>query len=386
MSKIDYNSSLSTHRKNMKALNEKHKNELEKVRINHTKQKNQLELSQAKELVTKRSEGHKKLIDLTHRQEKTLEKLKESMEKTKATAIKREDDVLDSIEKSVKNQKLEHHEKTQIERAKHDMAMNELHQKAQIEMNRLQREINSKKQELSHTSKLEVTHEEAIGEKKLSMTKKSYLNKKNASEDKYQRALAQQKKNYQDLITKEERKFQSEIVGKTKNFQDEIKRIKADGTLKNQKTQALFEKKFQELQKSNEALLKKLISKKSEIIQKLRNEVLETHTLDAQKVGDPFYAVTGLDPIIEKEADHYLVKLEVSEEAASEVELNGHKRDITLSMNRRFENTSNEDSGVQKLKRVETLTKNFSVDQIINENEVEKSYKDGVLTFKVMLA
>ena len=64
MSKIDYNSSLSTHRKNMKALNEKHKNELEKVRINHTKQKNQLELSQAKELVTKRSEGHKKLIDL----------------------------------------------------------------------------------------------------------------------------------------------------------------------------------------------------------------------------------------------------------------------------------------------------------------------------------
>ena len=96
----------------MKALNEKHKNELEKVRINHTKQKNQLELSQAKELVTKRSEGHKKLIDLTHRQEKTLEKLKESMEKTKATAIKREDDVLDSIEKSVKNQKLEHHEKT----------------------------------------------------------------------------------------------------------------------------------------------------------------------------------------------------------------------------------------------------------------------------------
>ena len=370
----------------MKALNEKHKNELEKVRINHTKQKNQLELSQAKELVTKRSEGHKKLIDLTHRQEKTLEKLKESMEKTKATAIKREDDVLDSIEKSVKNQKLEHHEKTQIERAKHDMAMNELHQKAQIEMNRLQREINSKKQELSHTSKLEVTHEEAIGEKKLSMTKKSYLNKKNASEDKYQRALAQQKKNYQDLITKEERKFQSEIVGKTKNFQDEIKRIKADGTLKNQKTQALFEKKFQELQKSNEALLKKLISKKSEIIQKLRNEVLETHTLDAQKVGDPFYAVTGLDPIIEKEVDHYLVKLEVSKEAASEVELNGHKRDITLSMNRRFENTSNEDSGVQKLKRVETLTKNFSVDQIINENEVEKSYKDGVLTFKVMLA
>ena len=386
MTKIDHNSALSTHRKNMKALKEKHQNELEKVRINHKKQKNQLELNQAQELITKRSEGHRKLIDLTHRQEKTLEKLKESMEKTKKTAIKREADTLDSIDKNIKNQRLQHHEKLQTERTKHEMVMDELHQKAQIELNRLQREINSKKQELTQASKFEMGQAEALGEKKLSMTKKSYLNKKYASEDKYQRALSKQKENYQNLITKEERKFQAEILSKTKNFQNEIKRIKSDGTIKNQKTQALFEKKFQELQKNNEKLLKKLIAKKSEIIQNLRNEVLETHKLDSQKVGDPFYAVTGLDPIVEKGPDHYLIHLEVSEENASEMELNGHKRDITLSLNRRFENTTKEDGGQEKLKRVETLTRSFSVDQIINENEIEKSYNDGMLTFKVMLA
>ena len=365
---------------------EKHENELEKINLTHQKRKNQLENLHDKELVTRRNDNQKQLIEQANRQERTLEKLQKSLAQTKQTAQAKEVNLLDNLDESIEHQKMRHHEQIQLARTKHDMAMDEINQKASIEINRLQRKIDAKEAELKHASGVELSQVEEQGEKKLSMTKKSYLNKKYASEDKYQRALSNQKKTYETMIAGEERKHQSELLGKTENFDKQIKKIKTDGQLKSAQEQALFEKKFNDLQQNNEKLITKLLGRKEKIIQKLRNEVLESYKLDAQKSDDPFYTVTGLEPKIEQENDHYLIHLEVDEENASEVELNGHKRELTLSLNRRFENTDDSNGAVEKVKRVETLTRSFNVDQIIDENKVEKSYQDGVLTFKVMKA
>ncbi|MCO4755736.1 MAG: Hsp20 family protein [Bacteriovoracaceae bacterium] len=384
--KVAFRSALTAHKHSLHSMAEKHQNEIEKINLNHQKRKNQLENLHDQELVTRRNDNQKQLIEQAARQERTLEKLQKSLSQTKETTQAREVNLLDSLDKNIENQKMRHHEAIQIARTKHDMAMDEINQKASIEINRLQRKIDQKEAELKYASGVELSQAEEQGEQKLSMTKKSYLNKKYASEDKYQKALSIQKKNYESQIAGEERKHIAQLGGKTAHFDKQIQRIKSDGQLKSQKEQQLFEKKFQELQQNNEKLITKLLARKEKIIQKLRNEVLESHTLDAQKSDDPFYTVTSLDPVIEQEKDHYLVHLEIDEEGASEVELNGHKRDLTLSLNRRFENTDENNGAVEKVKRVETLTRSFNVDQIIDENKVEKNYNDGVLTFKIMKA
>lgn len=383
---MDVKSALYAHKNNVRNLNEKHQNELEKIKVNHTKSKNQLSNQHTQELINDRNNNHKEIIQQAHKHEEVLGKMRDGLEQVKETTQKREADVSQNLEKKLSHEKNRFQEKLTREKTTQELALEEMNQKANIELQRLQRQMEMKEHELKHSGKLEIENQKARANTELSMNKQTYSIKKNAAEDKYQSALRQQTKVQTDTLTSEERKFQKALLDRTGSYQQEIKKVKSDGDNKKAMAQALFEKNFRELLQKHEGELSELSGKKERIVQKMKNEITEAYSLEAGRASDPFYTTTTLDPQVEEIDNAYLIRLKVDEADAGNVTINGHERKLTLAMNRRFENVREEEGSTEKLRKVETLTKSFTVSDIVDVNKVEKSYEEGTLTFKVAKA
>ncbi|MEX0798932.1 MAG: hypothetical protein WEB87_02810 [Bacteriovoracaceae bacterium] len=381
--KMDVKSSLRAHKNHLRNVSEKHQNELEALKLSHQKRKAQLANQQAQDVLQIRNNNQKDLVERAHRHEKTLEKMQESLEEVKEHTQARKKNVERNFQNSLENKKGNFEEKAAMIRNKQDMVLEEVNQKANIELGRLQRQIEAKEQELKQSGRIDLSNQKEKAKTELSMDKQLYFMKKTAAEDKYHQALARQRRENDKLVANQEKKLQKELSNKSDNYDRAINKVKSDGSHKQAVTQANFEKKFQELSQKHEALLSNLENRKHNIIRNLRNEVLKAHKLDSDKSGDPFYTTTSLDPKVIENKDSYTVQLQVDPETAKDIQIDGHKRELTLSLNRRFENTRQEEGAKESVKKVETLTRSFDVEKILDVNSVEKNYENGVLSFKV---
>lgn len=383
---FDVKSSIYAQKNKVHNLNEKHQNELEKIKVDHGKKKAALRHQHQENMVNVRNEQHREMLEQAHRQEKTLEKMKESLEETKKLAETKEKTVKGELDKNLEATKIRYQERMVQERSRQEMAIVEANQQANFEMDRLQRELEARESQVKRKSRADMQSHRSLAKSELSMEKNTFLTKKNATEDKYVTSLARQKKNHTDTIANEERKFQKALNARTSNYQRQLGKIRNDGDTKKELQKARFEKEFAKQIKTHEKKLADLKGKKEEIVQDLRNEIIEAYKLDKSRSIDPFYTTTTLDPKIEREGNDYLIKINVSREDAEAIRLNAHKREITLNFNRRFENTRNDDGAVENLRKIETLTRKFTVDEIVDPNKLEKSYENGILTFKLALA
>lgn len=380
---VEAKTSIYAHKNSIHNLNEKHQNEIEKIKIDHNKKKAQLENQHAQALFSARNNNQMELMEQAQRHEKTLEKMRDGLQETQERARQKEEAVSKGLDQRLSAEKIRFSEKLAQEKGMQKMAVEEMNQKANIELKRLQRQMDMENARLGHKARADQDILKSSSKNKLSISKHTYLQKQHAAENKYQRALSRQSKEQANVLASEERKFQKRLKERTDSYSKEIGKVQNDGNLKKAMAKSVFEKKFRDLLNEHESTLGELAAKKETIVQNLRNEIIEAHKLDVQRASDPFYTPTSLDPKITEEDGAYVIALEVHESDAGNVNLNGHKRDLTLSLNRRYENTSNDKGAVEKIKKVETLTRNFKVEKIVDPSKTQKSYSDGVLTFRI---
>ncbi len=379
--------SAHVHQRNaVKNLNEKHQNELEKIKLAHKARKQILQGQQREQLADIKIEREKDMLNEAHKSEKALEKMNKSIKVVKERTEREADKIQKSYDAQLAAIKSQYQQELSAQRSNKQLQLEDMNEQANAEMKRLRRELEAEESKIRNNAIGDKRTLKARSQSELSMNKEIYHQKKNAAEDKYLQALGRQKSENSKVLAREEKKFQKALENRTHNYQRELGRIQKDGEFKKTSAQKAFEKSFAKVLAKNEEQIAGLKSQKESIIQKLKNEIIEAHKIDANKASDPFYSPSSLDPEIKKADGHYLVSLELGEEDAKSLMLNAHKRELTLALNRRYENTLNEDGATEKVKKVETMTRKFNVDEIVDPSKIEKNYNDGVVTFKVPLA
>lgn len=367
-------------------LTEKHQNELEKIKLGHEQRKQILKDQQRDQIADIRIEHERDMLNAANKSEKALEKMREGLKVVKSKTEKKTDEIQKNYDSQIESTKSQYKQELAAQRMNRQLQLEEMNDQANAEMKRLRRKLETEESKIRNQATGDKRTLKAKSQTELSMNKEIYHQKKIAAEDKYLRALSRQKSENAKVLASEEKKFHKAMENKTSNFQREIKRIQKDGEFKKTSAQTAFEKSFAKVLAKNEEQIAGLRAKKESIIQKLKNEIIEAHKIDASKASDPFYVASSLEPDIQKADDHYVISLELSEDDAKNLMLNGHKRDLTLALNRRFENTVSEEGATEKVKKIETMTRKFNVENIIDPSKIEKSYSDGVVSFKVPIA
>lgn len=385
-SDIQIKSSILSQKNAIKNMNEKHQNELEKIRLAHSKRKSTLQAANREQLISEKLRGQKAVMDQAQRQEELLEKMKGSLEEVKTKTQKQKVGISKNLESEINRIKGRHEQEVAQTKATQEMVLEELNQKANIELQKLQRQIDGKSVDLKQSARLEHENIKESAQNQAALSKQSFLIKKNANEDKYQSALLRQEKNQSKILSDKEKKHQSAIANRDKTYQKELSQLKQDSKKQKIMTKALFEKKYSEMTQKNEKRLGELKARKEEIIQGLRNEITKAYKLDVGRSNDPFYTTSTLDPKVEEIDGRYQISMKMDKKDAENVFINGYKRDISISFNRRFENTRTSENATEKVNKVETLTRNFKVEKIVDMNQVQKSYQDGTLIFSVPIA
>lgn len=132
----------------------------------------------------------------------------------------------------------------------------------------------------------------------------------------------------------------------------------------------------------------------STIKNRLDNEIrliIESNSKDKQfvadRVQDPFYHLTKINPQVQDTEKHYIISMKVPAHEKDLVTVSARKRNITVNLARRFSDSTMDDTGaINKSKRSEIITKTFSVPAIVENSGVTTKYDNGVLSFKIKKA
>ena len=231
-----------------------------------------------------------------------------------------------------------------------------------------------------------------------------------------QRVLENVKRN-NDRINNQDEVFKQQFEIQKSSFADrlahskldhsnEMRRIERDQT--NQKTDLLkrheyqtnFEKnlhkhsieqaeesfkiKYKQLVGNHDTVLKRLeLQFSDEMNEKVLGQSGEKD-LEALKSKDQFYRISSIEPIITENKDSFLFRLNIPAHEADNVHFSSYKKKVRIDLTRRFSKEINGDNGNKdSSKRTEILTKTLFLDSYLNPKSLEKSYANGILTFKI---
>lgn len=145
-----------------------------------------------------------------------------------------------------------------------------------------------------------------------------------------------------------------------------------------------FEQKYQNLLGEQHLMLKNLEDRVASQTEKLKNEQSKNKELIDNRSMDEFYRGVTITPIIQDTPTAYKVKIPLAPHEAANANLSGKDRNLKFVFSRNSENNITLPDGTSnKTKKAESVVKEFSVAEIINDRKIEKSYVDGVVVFNV---
>lgn len=177
--------------------------------------------------------------------------------------------------------------------------------------------------------------------------------------------LAKNKEAHVDKLAKQEKFYKQLIKQRRENFESQYRRL-----LK--------------AQEDSVQMLKLQVKNSLDSIRKSNADKKSNYT---DRMGDPFYNSTILQPKLEDKIGEYIIKLEIPDYERDSVILHGDNRQIRLTFSRRMtDNLKNPDGSVNKTSRSEVYTKVLQVPEIIDPSTITQNYTDGTLQFKIKKA
>ena len=377
------------HQNELKNLIVSNNNEIAKIKNEHEKNKSQVRIQNKVEINGLLNEGEKKLLQTTEKNEQTLKNLQESIELSKQRAAMEKERINSQLESKKQDQKMAYD--NYIARTKENYAyrINDLEHEAQTELERINNRIKNKKSELKETSRNEFATLKQSTLNKKQMTKDLYEKKRNLEQNKYDRALTSMKKHHQDILTKEERLNQNKLKVKQEAIKEEITRVDKDGKNRLEQLHTNHQKKYQANYEKTETETSRLMKRKESIINNFKQKLRKEGNLQVAKNQDPFYHYKEIPAKITKlpEKQGYLIEVKVPQHEVENVRMSAHKREVSLFMDRKIKEVKNYKDGSQtRLNKVETLSSKVNVEDFLNPRDVQQTYKDGVLSYKIGLA
>lgn len=385
---LDKHDNLVQHQKKMKSLSAHHQNELEKVKLNNTKEVNDLRNSHQVQLNSIRNQHEQNLYKELNHNEEVLQKVKSNLENVKKLTEQEKRDLTTAHTKETQARKKLHEARILKESELASLKVSDINHSGNAELQKVARKIENRKAELNHAQLTETKIQNEQHKRSMSLDKNTYQTKKAFESDKFQRALFNQKKENEKILASNERIQQSKLEN-TKNIYDtKLKKITEDGNKKNQTTKEIYEQKIQATTQQNEEVLKNIVGKKEKLINNVRDSLTKEYKLGVKKSQDDFYAFGKLQVNIRnnQENDGYIIEVPVADHEAKHVELRAEKRELRLSMQRKYEHQMNDEIGENKISKIESYHSKFPVDTIVDAKTITKDYQDGMLKFEIKYA
>lgn len=368
----------------LKNTRDRYKLEQDKLRAaNQSELKNE-RYAHKVQLSNVKSDTNKKIESETLRKEKILRSLKDQVAQTKNQT---RNELNRITEKGIQDLDIS---KTRLaaerNRVNLDHAMST--QDANEEFNSDMKGLNRKMQEERSRFKTSARTEKVVDEKehknKLHTQRRYFGTKIDQENSKYARTLSSQTNRHKNHLVGQERDFNTTIETRDKVNQMTLNNMADKSEKKISDRQKFFEQKYNALYNKHEKLTQALNKRKESIIKDLATEVFAKHKVNVERSDDEFYSFDKIHAEITPLEKEYEVIIPVPEHMAEYVQLAGYDREITISMNRRFNTDQVKDNGEKtSVDKIETYVSKIPVDKIVNQKAITKTYQDGALKFMV---
>ena len=371
----------------LKNLKDRNAIEIERQKLNHAKHKAQIKTSGKLELETLRSQNNIKLRQEHERNERIINEAQKSLEDVKVRTQAEKDRIQsDFSKKKIADQKifdLDAKNKKELNR----LMLQDYDHEKNIEIQKMKRKADNIQSELSHDYAVKRVDQKNEMLNKIAIDKDKYQTLKTTQDMKFSRALRDQKVENEKMITENERNHQKRVVTREKHYKDELQKGEILGQKRLRSQKEIFEQKYQENYKKNEAVLQELMHNKEKIINDLKTIVKKDVKHALTKEQDVFYKNLDFNPEISMNSDKskYILSLNVPSYEADKFQLVADGREIRLSLQREYKFTKSEDDSKSTTSRFETFTEKFPVEKLTDAKKVSKTYTDGVLKFEIGL-
>ena len=382
---LDNHQALRQHQRNMQKMNNHHQNEMTKAKLEQTKQLNEMRNSHQANLINVRNQQDRKIQEEMLRNETILTKLKQNLDEVKEQTNQKLKEVEHNF--SLKKEQAKNLNESELLQAQldNDLRIRDLNHESQVELNKLQRQINSKRIEQNQGHERTTRLEKDLHNRKMQLNKQMFRQKQQAADLKYVDSLHNQRLRHENHLATEEQKHQLKINERTKLYQDEMKQIEDLSRKEKVQRQKKFEKFYKVQHEQNEGLLKKLVGNKEKLIKDVQDDLTKEFELGIKKSQDDFYHFGKLKIQVNElpNREGYTVSIPVAEHESKNVQMRAENRELRFTMERHHQHTLKEEGRFDSVKRVDSYVTKVPVERIIDPKTITKDYENGNIIFTI---
>ncbi|MDH4468811.1 MAG: hypothetical protein QE271_12200 [Bacteriovoracaceae bacterium] len=364
---------------------------------------NRTEIAQLREKQTQsikalRSQQEEEIYDVRQRNQQDI-----------STEHDRKIKVLEQLkhELSLENQRMEQQknklkkdatQQIQLARNNHEDQLNKTVQTYQKKGKEIQEDQRSSLQKLETINDLDQS--QRLHEHSMAMQRTSFKNQQDLNEvsKKGSQVIAQTKFTQEQELENLKAKNQQLYAGIRNKHELEVKKVGESHQKENERIQfsqkadlkekhETFLNQYQQNQKGYNEQHKALESRHVSDVENLKVDQTKSYQSLEVKTANPFYKNTELKPEISNFDHHVEIKMQAPEYEKGNISLNVEGRKIRLSHSRQFKDEvkTPENEKIQT-SRVESMSKSFTVSDILDPLTIKKDYRAGQVIFSIKKA
>lgn len=387
MSTISNQNSIQ-HQKALKNLISEQQNEIEKLKINHSKNKNLIKNESDKDIVSLQLNNQEKKLNQIKKHEEILNSLKDNLEKVKESTNKQLDQTKTSHESKLNNENLLFEQDLRNLKAKNALLTQEAEQIANSSLKRIKTNLEMDKANTKRDALEDISLQKSAASSHKRITQDEFSRLQTKDMDKFNKALYKQKSDNKSIIQKNKNSLDTNLKSQKDAFIGEVEVLKKKSNQKIVSEQKSFETNYNKNVAKNEDELQKMFSRKEVLLNELEGKLKERSELVLDRQDDVFYSMGKIDFTVNTLSNNegYEVKIPVNEEEAKNIDFKAEKRELRLSLQRSHKFKLDENGRQDSINKLETYMSKVAVDEIVDPKKITKSYEDGVLTFKIGLS
>ena len=367
-------------------LRRKNERELKFIKESHDTVKVDQKKTQQNELIDLQHQSHNALSQEETKKQKILESMKSHVNVTKEMTDKQ----LKEIEVKTVDDKNKLAERLSIGRERlindNELYLDDINHRFNSQGRKVVMDGQDKISEADQNNKETFTQKQHEFQNRVAHQTKHHTEKIRTDDARYQKLKTEQDKSF-----KHERKDtnlrQHAELSKLTNTHESNKRVRDTEFKRDINTQQHFhEKRFTTVKNDHEGNFKNLSELNQKIINKSKAELASELTLLAERQDDPFFQFTELRPKIKENADSIEVSVEVPDHSKKDVMLTLNNKEIIMTFNRRFVDVHKDETGEQRINKVESLSNRMLTQHHLDAKSVKSNWEDGVMTYTIKKA
>lgn len=352
----------------------------------HQQNKEDIKITQEKEIVELRDDQAQTINKSYERKEKVLADLEKNLNQTKNLTEKQ----LSEIKRKSKEQENQI-ETNHAERRLLLNANNERHlEEANYRFNSQLKKVNTDGENRIQESKdqLSIRHSDVHDEfqHKIQKASNQYTSHLSRQEQEFEHKNQIKQKEFKAKETSLRQAHENKIIEQTKISHDLYQVRDEDFKNKFHDQDKFFEKKFEGQLSTHHSQLQGLDNKFDDLSKKMKQDLMTKIQAMEKKEDDIFFEFTELNSKVKDQGDHYTVEVELPDYAKNNLNLTTNNKEIILTLNRRYQDQVDKNGIKHKVNKVETLSSRIPTEHFLNPKKITSQFSDGVMSYKILKA